>query len=329
LKQNLVYVFWFRNNTFLNMLNSKNKEKQVIAFGEILFDIIDDKPFLGGAPMNLAGHMSKLGAECRILSSLGNDALGKKALKKMHELNINTDGIYMHPVLPTGTVEVDLKEGMPDYVIQENVAWDDIHLGKAGKEVPHFVCDVFCFGTLAQRTLNNKILLHTILKELSAKEVFYDVNLRRSYFSKEVISESLQMASIVKLNDEEVLFLSQWMFEQSLETEEFAEKLIENFGVKIVIVTAGADGAFAFSPEESFFSQANKIEVADTVGAGDSFSAAFLFTYLHTDDLQKALEAGNAMGAYVAGKQGAIPDYSAGIRKQLNTITGLTFNGFW
>lgn len=307
------------------MHNSKNTRKQVIAFGEILFDIIDNQPFLGGAPMNLAGHMSKMGAHCQILSSLGNDALGKKALEKMHELHINTDGIYMHPNLPTGIVEVDLKEGLPDYVIQENVAWDDIQLTTYGLRDSQVSCDVFCFGTLAQRTLNNKTLLHTILKNLMAREIFYDVNLRRSYFSKEVIFESLQLASIVKLNDEEVLFLSQWMFEQSLEIEEFAEKLINNFGVKIVIVTAGADGAYAYSLNDSFFVQANKIEVADTVGAGDAFSAAFLLTYLHKHDLQQALLAGNTMGSYVASRHGAIPEYSPELLKQLNNISGLSF----
>ncbi|MCC5932213.1 MAG: carbohydrate kinase [Cyclobacteriaceae bacterium] len=302
-----------------------NTGKQVITFGEILFDVIDDKPYLGGAPMNLAGHMSKLGANCRILSALGNDELGKMALQKMRDLNIKTDGIHIHPSLPTGTVEVSLKEGMPDYVIRENVAWDNIQLSATDNDGLHFSSDVFCFGSLAQRTQNNKTLLHTILRNLSSGEIFYDVNLRRSYFTIEVISESLKMASIVKLNDEEVLFLSQWMFEQSLSTHDFAKKLIDKFGVKIVIVTAGADGAYAFNINDSFFSQSNKIEVADTVGAGDAFSAAFLFTYLHTENLQKALDAGNVMGAYVASRQGAIPDYSADLLKKLKGTTGLTF----
>ncbi|MGF1637140.1 MAG: carbohydrate kinase [Cyclobacteriaceae bacterium] len=294
-----------------------------LSFGEILFDIIDGKPYLGGAPLNISGHLTQLGLPTSIISAVGNDRLGHLALERIKALGISASFIKVLDNQPTGTVDVFLRDGLPDYTIHENVAWDAIHFDAITDAESIKNCDLFCFGSLSQRTANNRQMLFGIIQQLRPKCVFYDVNLRSRFFNTEIVLGSMTVADIVKFNDEEAVFLSQLIYQKSMTDAEFAENLQKDYNVKIVIITSGANGAHAFSNGSSYFAASERIIVNDTIGAGDSFSAAFLYTYLHGKNIEHALQAGNSLGAYVATQRGAIPAYRAELTNQIQALAGL------
>lgn len=287
-----------------------------LAFGEILFDVIERKHFLGGAPLNFAAHLARFGVNSYILSRIGDDKPGEEALKLINNLGIHANFIQKDPVHETGTVEVKLTEGQPDYMICENVAYDFISpINK--EEFRQVSFDVLYYGTLAQRNSQSKDTLAQLIGEKKFKHIFYDVNLRKGFYSREILHDSLQNCTILKLNDEEVVVLGKMFFQQELPIKDFAYRVAEAFEIKMVVVTAGAKGCLVYEDEELSFVKGYPAKVLDTVGAGDSFSAAFLYQYfLHNDPL-KAADLANQLGAFVASSRGPIPDYSPEIMKAL------------
>lgn len=277
---------------------------KALSFGEILWDVIGDNEYLGGTVLNLSSHLSKLGNDSWIVSSVGKDVRGERALTAIKRFGVNLDYVEITEQYPTGHVSVTLNDsGQPTYNIHENVAWDNISLN-----IPSGEFDVFCFGTLAQRNQVSQNSLYQVLNKIKVNHVFFDVNLRQSYFSKEIVEKSLQFATIVKLNDEEVIELSKLLFQENLNEDDFAKKIIENFDLEIVIVTRGGEGCAVYSSGEKVEVPGIKIVIKDTVGAGDAFSAGFLHRYFQTNDLKLSAQFANELGAYVASRAGAIPD---------------------
>ncbi|MEI6055155.1 MAG: carbohydrate kinase [Lentisphaerota bacterium] len=290
---------------------------KILVFGEILWDIIGDKAYIGGAPFNLASHSSNMGLHSYLVTSVGDDFLGKSALKSAKNHNIHMDYVSESSKYPTGAVEVTVNEqGIPNYVINEDVAWDNIQLSEEQlKEIANTKWDVFCFGTLAQRTETNRTLLSVILENINAKEIFFDINLRQDYFDKKSITYSLSKSTIVKLNDEESFFLDKYLFSKEGTLDEFAERLRAKFNIKILCITKGPAGADIYHEDKKYSVPGVKITVADTVGAGDSFCAGFLASYLSGNSLEKSGELAVQVAGYVASKDGAIPEYSTELKE--------------
>lgn len=288
---------------------------KVLAFGEILFDIIEGKNFLGGAPLNFAVHLSKLGAEASIISKVGNDELGKLAIGQLKKLGVNTDLVQIDSERPTGTVSVFLQNGQPDYEIFSDVAYDHIEYKDGNGFSEKF--DVLYFGTLAQRNAVSRASLQSLIMNNDFKQLFYDVNLRKGFYSKELLRESMHFCTILKVNDDEVNVLSKMFFSEVLDFEIFCRLISDQFAIDLIIITAGGSGCYIFENGELNFVKGCKVEVVDTVGAGDSFSAAFLYFYFHEKGAVKSAEAGNRLGAFVAGSRGPIPEYSPEIKLAL------------
>lgn len=288
---------------------------KVLSFGEILFDIIEGEPYLGGAPLNFAGHLAQFGVDAYILSAVGKDALGSEALRQIEGLGVKTDFVQVKEEYSTGTVPVVFLNGQPDYTIVRDVAYDYIELNGQEKALAGF--DVLYFGTLAQRNEESRNTLRQLLSKKNYKQVFYDINLRKDCFNKELIHESLQYCSMLKLNDEEVEVLSQMFFGENLTMQDFCARIALEYNLEVVVVTAGAKGCYILEGLELFFVNGYPSKVVDTVGAGDSFSAAFVFHYLKQGDALVAADIANRLGAFVASSRGPLPAYSAEIRKVL------------
>ncbi len=287
----------------------------VVAFGEILWDVIDGVPHIGGAPFNFAAHAARCGLKSSIVSAVGDDDLGHRALAEAERLGVDVSMVGVHPTLPTGTVNVTLADGMPSYEIVRPVAWDEItggaavagrralpwDDGRAGSPLPAVdIPRAFYFGTLAQRSAVSAETLRSLLDTCASSLVFFDVNLRQDYWSVELVEKGLAFTDILKVNDDEMRTLG------------FApESLFVRFPrLKTVVETRGAAGCRVTSRDgETFDSPAiSDGPVVDTIGAGDSFSAAFLAAVLRGESLASAAEAGNRLAGKVAARAGAIPE---------------------
>ncbi|MFA6403903.1 MAG: carbohydrate kinase [Salinivirgaceae bacterium] len=285
---------------------------KLLAFGEILYDMIEGKPHMGGAPFNLAAHAAKLGAESYLISALGNDPLGKSVIVRANRLNVNTTMVNILENKKTGIVNVSLnKQGNPVYEIREDAAWDSISLSNESlTKLSAIEWDYFCFGSLAQRTENNRTQLSKIFKTGKFKKVFFDINLRLNFYNEQIIRDSFTLADIVKQNDEEVLEVSKMLGIQFHSIEEYGKWLIDQYSIETLVITLGSKGAKVITKEASRSISGVSISVADTVGAGDSFSAAYLVELHKTNDPYKAARMGCKLGAIVASKHGAIPEYN-------------------
>ncbi len=295
---------------------------KLLSFGEVLWDIIEDKEYLGGAPFNLAAHASKMGMGSYMISSVGKDQRGDKVLEaaRKHEVDLAYTGV--HPDKPTGTVDVFLKDGQPSYTINENVAWDEIILDDVQIEnIAGVQWDVFCFGTLAQRTESNCRLLDRLVSTINAKHILYDINLRQDYYNIDIIKNSLEHSTILKLNDEEAWKIAKLLFnKEEKDLKIISQMLAEKCNLKIVCITRADEGAVVFSDNEYKEIPGIDVKIADAVGAGDAFSAGFLFAYFSHNTPFESAEFANEIGTFVACNTGAIPDYSEEIRNKLKKI---------
>jgi fructokinase len=291
---------------------------KVLSFGEILWDIIEGNAHLGGAPLNFAAHSAQCGAESYMISRLGSDDYSKRAMDKLDEVGVNHSIVQMDDQHPTGTVEVFLQDGQPSYTIHTQVAYDYIDFEQLPDTFHSTDYDIFYFGTLAQRGSKSRESLYRILQEKSFQSRFYDVNFRKDCFSKNIVLKSLEYSDVLKLNDEEVAIISEYMFSRAYGIEDFMRGCYEKYGHKVIIVTAGAEGCYIHHDNNVDFVSGKKVVVADAVGAGDSFSAAFMYVYYHTLNPLNAAKIGNQIGGYVASQRGAIPKYSDEIKEILS-----------
>jgi len=282
----------------------------VLVYGEILWDIINERKFLGGAPLNFAAHAVQCGLQSSIISCVGKDNLGDEALNLANKMGVDTHLVQNTSCKNTGVVAVTLNKGQPTYTINANVAYDYIKLDPLKREKNKNYSG-FYFGTLIQRNIESRTTLYYILDHYQFGYIFYDVNLRKNCYSKEVIEKSLSYCNVLKMNNEEVLTLSKMLYTKKLSFKLFAKAIINNYSqIELVIMTAGKKGCMLYKNGKVFTVKGLPTKVKDTVGAGDSFSAAFLASYLKTNSEIKAANVANIVGGFVASSNGAIPLYS-------------------
>lgn len=280
---------------------------KVLAFGEVLWDIFPEDECIGGAPLNFAAHLSKMGEEAYVLTSVGNDALGTKSLQFIGDFGVKTDYISVLDCLETGKCLVTLDSNkVPKYNLLQNVAYDEIPV----ENIPDNF-DVLYFGTLALRNGFNRDSLNKLLENNSFKEIFVDVNIRPPFYSKETIEFAVSNATILKISDEESPKIADAL---GLRLDnDFARRLCERYeNLKLVIITLGSRGSYCYERANNREYRAGCIEtiVASTVGAGDSFSAAFLHKYLCGAGIKSCLNFAAKISGFVVSKTEAIPNYN-------------------
>ena len=233
------------------MKQSKKKRPLIIGIGELLWDMLPTGKKAGGAPINFVYHASRLGAESYAISAIGNDSLGDEIMTKIEEINI--EHVIERVNFPTGTVLVKLKDGLPDYTIIENVAWDHIPMTEQIKELAK-KADVICFGSLAQRSDTSRKTIMTMLS-LVPQESFriFDINIRQSFYSKEIINESLKVSNVFKINDDELELLKELYEMQQSDDNELCHWFVERFNLKYMILTAGDSYSKIFTSETSSY----------------------------------------------------------------------------
>lgn len=282
---------------------------KIAAFGEVLWDNVEGEYHLGGAPLNFTAHAVQCGLPAAIISAYGADELGEKAKVEIEALKVDTAFLQVSDK-DTGTVQVTLHNGQPEYNITKEVAYDYILTHKIDFELLNQY-DSFYFGTLAQRNPVSQACLKMIFERCSFEMVFLDVNLRQSFYTLKILFDSIKQCTVLKLNDDEVAVLSELLFECHLSLETFSKKLIDQFSnIKTLIITKGAKGCLVYESKEFIHISSTPVEVADTIGAGDSFSAAFCAFYLRTNDVKAAAKLANKIGGFVASQHGAIPIYN-------------------
>ena len=283
------------------------KQKPIVAgIGELLWDLLPTGKQMGGAPANFAFHAKQAGCESLIISAIGNDTNGEDLLQTLTNQGSATRLIQKNS-FPTGTVTVSLSpQGQPQYTIHEGVAWDYIGLNEQTKAVISKL-DAVCFGSLAQRNPVSAAAIQQLLTLVKPDCLkVFDINLRQHYYSKPIIETSLQFADILKLNDEELPVLSGF-FGLNGDIENQLYQLISQYQLNFIVYTMGAKGSIVFSETKSSLVEAPEIKVADTVGAGDSFTAVFTTGILLNVPFAEAHKQASRVAAYVCTQKGACP----------------------
>lgn len=275
----------------------------VIGIGEYLWDMLPDGKKAGGAPVNFAFHASRHGAIGWAVSAVGNDALGDELVRTAEENGI--DLCVSREDFPTGTVKVTLADGMPSYEICEDVAWDHIHVTPHAAQLAGAASAV-CFGSLAQRSPDSRAAIRELVDmATSAALKVFDVNLRQSYYDAGIVKESLHLCNVLKINDEELEVLKPLLGYEGLGTDSVCSRLIRDYSLKMVILTAGDKFSSVYSPDGVSTIATPRVEVADTVGAGDAFAGAFVAAILNGASIAEAHELAVETAADVCMKQGA------------------------
>ena len=281
----------------------------VLSFGEVLWDVYPEQKYIGGAPLNFAAHFVKNGGKASMLSAVGNDELGLETIHVIQQWGVGCDYIFKHDHKETGKCLVTLNEKMiPSYNLLSDVAYDEICMPLSTEEF-----DVLYFGTLALRSDYNFNALKHLLEESSFKQVFVDVNIRPPHYSKRSIELALSHATIIKISDEELpTILNEIGWEMSSELD-ICKTMCDCYPqLKVVIITKGEHGSLVYekASNKDYSIAAKKVEVVSTVGAGDSFSAAFLANYLNNESINTCLEIATKVSAFVVSKKDAIPEYN-------------------
>ena len=290
----------------------ENKKPVVVGVGELLWDVFPTGKRAGGAPINFVYHATQLGAEGYAISAVGNDAFGTEILQELEKNHIAN---YIESInYPTGTVQVKLNNGIPSYTIIENVAWDHIPLTQKAIDLVK-KADAICYGTLSLRHPDSKNTITTLLSYAPKEALrFFDINLRQHYYSKELIEELLKLANVFKINDEELLVLRD-LFNLKGSDSEVCKYFMNTYNLKYLILTAGEKYSIVYSPKEISRIDTPKVDVADTVGAGDAFSGAFVAGILEGKTLKEAHKQAVKISAFVCTKTGAWPEYSELLKK--------------
>lgn len=283
-------------------------KKKVVGLGEVLWDLLPDRTCLGGAPANFAYITSLMGDQGIVASRVGEDSRGLEALRRLEELRLNIDHVQTDRDHPTGTVRVELdRKGVACFDIAHPVAWDFLAWDEDWEELAQ-TADAVCFGSLAQRSHESRTTIRQFLNATAKSTLkIFDVNLRQSFYSHEVLAESMKLADIVKVNDEElpkIMSLAKLAHEDELSS---AERLLHDFDLKVVCITRGGRGSLLVRSDASSEHPGFKVHVADTVGSGDAFTAGLVHEFLHGASLDLMNEVANLVGAWVASEVGAMP----------------------
>ena len=283
-------------------------EKMVVGMGEALWDVLPEGKKIGGAPANFAYHVSQFGLSSCVVSAIGDDALGHEIVE-----NFTSKGLKQHIDVvpyPTGTVQVEIDQaGIPQYDIKENVAWDNIPFTESLKSLA-LKTRAVCFGSLAQRNVVSRETINSFLDAMPKTEdslVVFDVNLRQGFYNKEILCNSMSRCNILKINDEELVAVSRMFGYPGIDLQDKCWILLGKYNLKMLILTCGVNGSYVFTPGNVSFVPTPKVEVADTVGAGDSFTAAFIASILRGKSVSEAHHLAVSTSAYVCTQKGAMP----------------------
>ena len=297
----------------------------VLGIGELLWDILPDGPRLGGAPANFTVMAGRLGNHAAILSRIGRDDLGREAVHLLDPLPADTSFLQIDPRHETGRVTISLNAGQPEYTIHQPVAWDSMELSDEWIKLAERA-DALCFGSLAQRSVESRQTIQTLAAQSSSRCIrIFDVNLRAPFYSGEVVQESLELATVMKMNDAEVplvLALLGMPVEESGASANLragAERLLAEFPtLEMVAITRGGNGSLLVKRDEWHEHPGFPVKVKDTIGAGDAFTAAIAHYLLRGADLTVLNEAGNRWGGWVASQAGAMPALPEATRAQID-----------
>lgn len=283
-------------------------KRYIVGLGEALWDVLPEGKKLGGAPANFAYHAGQfVGQENTLaVSALGEDKLADETIVSLEEHGLT----YLMPRVPypTGTVQVTLdEEGIPSYNIKENVAWDNIPMNGDIEEVARN-CRAVCFGSLAQRNVVSRETIQRFLDLTPADCVkIFDINLRQQFYTKEIIQESMRRCNILKINDEELVIIGRMFGYPGLDIENKCWLILGKYNLDMLVLTCGTNGSYVFTPGHVSFQKTPKVEVADTVGAGDSFTGSFCAAILQGKSVAEAHKLAVSVSAYVCTQNGAMP----------------------
>lgn len=279
----------------------------LVGLGEILWDMLPEGKQLGGAPANFAYHAQALGGQGAVVSCVGGDELGREILSRLEQLGLGHQYVAVDKGHPTGTVTVKLDEhGKPDYIIHENVAWDYIpsDFGMLNLAVK---ADAVCFGSLCQRSPVSRQTVRSFLTASRSDCIrLFDINIRQSYYNRDIIDTMLKLSNVLKLNDQELAIVAQMLDIEGSETE-ILDQLIECYNLCLIALTRGASGSWLYAQGEDSNHRGFPAEIADTVGAGDSFTAAMTLGLLNGKNLDTINEYANRVASFVCSQSGATP----------------------
>ena len=288
----------------------------VVGMGEALWDVLPEGKKIGGAPANSAYHVSQFGMPSCVVSAVGNDALGYEIIENFTSKGLNH--LIEKVPYPTGTVQVEIDQaGIPQYEIKENVAWDNIPYTARLEDLATRTKAV-CFGSLAQRNIVSRNTINRFLDAMPHNDdnlVVFDVNLRQGFFTKEILCNSMKRCNILKINDEELVTVSRLFGYPGIDLQDKCWILLGKYNLKMLILTCGINGSYVFTPGNVSFQPTPKVEVADTVGAGDSFTAAFISSILKGKSVEEAHRKAVETSAFVCTMQGAMPVLPDSIKK--------------
>ena len=286
-----------------------NVRHTIVGLGEMLWDMLPVGKELGGAPTNFAYMTSLLGDRAVVASRIGKDRLGNAAARRLARLGLPTTYLQVDAAHPTGTVNVTVDaQGQPQFEIQEKIAWDYFEWTEAWQTLAA-EANAVCFGSLAQRSAQSRVTILAFLEALRPATLrIFDVNLRQSFFTQDVLSESASRADIMKLNEEELPQVIEILGGASArDPQTSARWLLKNYRLKMVCVTCGGKGSLLVTPDAMDNHPGCPVTVADTVGSGDAFTAALVHKYLRHAPLRTMNEAANRLGSWVASQVGATP----------------------
>lgn len=280
----------------------------VVGMGEALWDVLPEGKKIGGAPANFAYHVSQFGLPSCVVSAVGDDELGREIIENFTAKGLKQ--LIADVPYPTGTVQVEIDQsGVPQYEIKENVAWDNIPYTERLESLAERTTAV-CFGSLAQRNVVSRNTINRFLDVVSRNEenlIVFDVNLRQGFYNKEILCNSMKRCNILKINDEELVTVSRMFGYPGIDLQDKCWILLGKYNLKMLILTCGINGSYVFTPGNVSFQPTPKVEVADTVGAGDSFTAAFISSVLKGKSVLEAHSLAVRTSAFVCTEKGAMP----------------------
>lgn len=287
----------------------------VVGMGEALWDVLPEGKKIGGAPANFAYHVSQFGLPSRVVSAVGNDPLGREIVENFTSKGLNH--LIEEVPYPTGTVQVEIDPaGVPQYDIKENVAWDNIPY-TARLEALAGQTRAVCFGSLAQRNVVSRDTINRFLDAMPQTAdsiVVFDVNLRQGFYTKDILCNSMKRCNILKINDEELVTVSRMFGYPGIDLQDKCWILLGKYNLRMLILTCGINGSYVFTPGNVSFQPTPKVEVADTVGAGDSFTAAFIASLLKGKSVAEAHALAVRTSAFVCTRKGAMPELPPDLR---------------
>lgn len=301
------------------MANELTGSEYIIGLGEILWDMLPEGKKLGGAPANFAYHAGQAGLNSCVVSAIGKDKLGQEIIDNLEEKKLSY--ILEQVPYPTGTVQVTLDErGIPLYEIKEGVAWDNIPLTERLLLLAMKTRAV-CFGSLGQRSPVSRLTMDNFMNAMETaggkRYYIFDINLRQNFYNEEILAASMKRCNVMKINDEEMVIISRLFELPGTDLQDKCWTLLQQYDLEMLILTCGVNGSYIFVPDHISFQPTPKVDVVDTVGAGDSFSAIFMASILKGASLEQAHRNAVEWSAYVCTQPGAMPEIPEGLKVQV------------